>query len=306
MPKNVYLFISPHLDDVVLSCGGYISRLAAAGENVIIGTVATADVPEGTLLSRQMQWRHIIWGQGKTPFVARRREDAAAATILGVRYLHLDFLDAIYRCDANNQPLYPINNAHVPIHLYDLKNYEPDLCQKFQQILRARDGCQVRVFCPLAIGAHVDHIIVRTAVEEVCEPQNIIYYEDFPYVAKTDSIPSSLNLSIKNENWLSKTVELAPNEIEARITAAACHLSQMRILFPSKLQHLQNRISFHLPIIGRYLYWPTSSKASRRRVSLSLRSYISRVGGERYWFRSAEQIPDMFFISRDGKDMPKR
>ena len=47
MSKNVHLFISPHLDDVVLSCGGYIHRLTTSGEKVVIVTVIAADVPAG-------------------------------------------------------------------------------------------------------------------------------------------------------------------------------------------------------------------------------------------------------------------
>ena len=47
MSKIVHLFISPHLDDVVLSCGGYIHRLTTSGEKVVIVTVITADVPAG-------------------------------------------------------------------------------------------------------------------------------------------------------------------------------------------------------------------------------------------------------------------
>jgi LmbE family N-acetylglucosaminyl deacetylase len=293
MSEYMFLFISPHLDDVVLSCGGYISRLAAAGEHVIIVTVATADVPKGTSLSRQMIWRHLIWRQGNKPFAARCREDATAAAILGVQYRHLDLLDAIYRCDASNKPLYPNSNVHVPIHAFDWENYEPILRRELLQVLSAWDSWQVRVFCPLGVGEHIDHILVRSAVEEAYEPQKIIYYEDYPYVNNLDALQYLSYLSNSGESWQTITVKLTPIEIEARIASVACYVSQIPVLFPSKLQHLQNRASFHLLIIGRYLNWPMNMKGSRERIDLPLRSYISRVGGERYWVRNAEQVPDL-------------
>ena len=41
MLKHVYL--SPHLDDAVLSCGGAIHRAGAAGEAVLVITVFAAE-----------------------------------------------------------------------------------------------------------------------------------------------------------------------------------------------------------------------------------------------------------------------
>ena len=51
MSKRVHLFVSPHLDDVALSCGGYVRYLTRAGELVIVLTVFSADPPAGTALS---------------------------------------------------------------------------------------------------------------------------------------------------------------------------------------------------------------------------------------------------------------
>jgi len=294
--KNLHMFISPHLDDVALSCGGYLSRLADAGKQVIIVTVATEDVPENFSLSPMMKWRHIIWRQGNSPFLVRRCEDISAASILGVQFEHFDMLDAIYRCDRFDNPLYPEKITKVPIQALDRVDFLPILCTKLKKILSTWAGEQIQVYCPLGIGEHIDHIIVRSAVEEVFESQKIIYYEDYPYIAKLSSIQHPNEPSNTFENWKTIIVKLSSGEIEARIAAVASYASQIPILFPSKIQHVQNRISFHLLKINLSINWPMSSKSSRQRIASSLTSYISRVGGERYWFRNSKQNPEIKLI----------
>lgn len=257
---------------------------------MVIATVVTADVPAGTPLSRGMRRRHIGWRLDNAPFAARCREDAAAAAILGAQYVHLGLLDAIYRRDANGRPLYPKKLVHVPVHPDDWTNYEPILRQELKQALGGWDGSEVRVFCPLAIGEHVDHILVRSAVEGICESQNLIYFEDYPYVVKPDVIQPQLKFKSSGEDWQSTTIKLTPAEIDARIAAVTCYVSVIPALFPTTLQHWQNRIMFHLPIIGRYLKWSTGLNASLQRMAFSLKSYINREGGERYWFSRAKCI----------------
>lgn len=288
MSKPVNLFISPHLDDVALSCGGFIHRLTAAGEVVVIVTVATADIPLGVPLSRGAQWRHMVWRLNDSPFAVRCREDAAAGMILKAQYIHLGLLDAIYRCDENRKPLYNNIIRHIPVHPNDWTNYEPIVRNKIQETLSGWEGAKVRVFCPLAIGENVDHIIVRIAVENVCELNKLIYYEDYPYVARLDDFQPQIKLDFSTKNWHSTTLELTDVEIEARITATACYISQIPILFPSELQYLQNRILFHFPRIGRFLNWSIGMNTSRQRIALSLKSDIARSGGERYWSRNVE------------------
>ena len=289
MPKVVYFFVSPHLDDVVLSCGGYIRHLTEAGEHVVIATVVTADVPAGMPLTSEMRRRHNLWRLGNSPFAARREEDIAASAVLGAQHMHLDLLDAIYRRDSNGKPLYTKNIVHTPVHPDDLENYIPVLCEKLKRALSTLGGMEIRIFCPLAIGEHVDHIIVRAAVESVCNSQNLIYFEDFPYVIKPDVVQPQLNNN--GENWQSTIFELTPAEINARIAATACYASQIPKMFPSKLQHWKNRIVVHLPTMGHFLNWSTDLNNACRRMALSTISYINQVGGERHWTRNGDSIP---------------
>ena len=45
MPANRLIFLSPHPDDAVLSCGGWIYQLAQDGERPIVITIFGGDRP---------------------------------------------------------------------------------------------------------------------------------------------------------------------------------------------------------------------------------------------------------------------
>jgi hypothetical protein len=46
-----HLFLSPHMDDAVLSCGGLIYQLTQAGEAVTVISVMAGDVPPDVAIS---------------------------------------------------------------------------------------------------------------------------------------------------------------------------------------------------------------------------------------------------------------
>src|SRR5579864_3493494 len=90
-----HVFLSPHFDDAVGSCGGVISRLCRAGEEVIVHTIfaGRASPPYSVLATRL----HAEWRAGDFPVDVRRAEDARACRVLGCRAEYSDWLDAIYR-----------------------------------------------------------------------------------------------------------------------------------------------------------------------------------------------------------------
>ena len=78
-----HFFISPHLDDIALSCGGFVRRLVGSGELVTIVSVCTADTPTGQPLSAAAKHVHAEWQLGEQPYPHRRAEDAKACVALG-------------------------------------------------------------------------------------------------------------------------------------------------------------------------------------------------------------------------------
>jgi len=258
------IFISPHLDDIALSCGGTVRRLANQGRRPVIASLCTADAPPGQPLSPAAQHEHWQWQLGDRPYQARCAEDTQVAAMLGALPLHLGLLDAIYRHDDEGRPLYEGKQfMGGQVHPYDWDHNYPDV---FKAIERAvRDGAaadsdgSLRVFCPLTVGGHVDHIVARRAVEAVCQPRRIPirYYEDYPYAAKD---PQALKPYLDGAGqWLPTLIALTPEEVETRIAAIALFRSQLFALFGDSA---------------------VASMADR------VREYVARVGGERYWERT--------------------
>jgi LmbE family N-acetylglucosaminyl deacetylase len=101
------LFLSPHYDDAVLSCGGLIHKLAGEGKNVVVRTIMggapSAGMPE-TPITRTL---HARWGAGENPVEARIKEDEAAISSLGAKAEHMVYwTDCVYRLSRKGEALY--------------------------------------------------------------------------------------------------------------------------------------------------------------------------------------------------------
>lgn len=240
------LFVAPHLDDVALSCGGLVWQLTQRGISVTIATVCTADPPTHGLSGVALR-EHAQWGTGDQPYRARREEDRQACARLGAHPVHLGLRDAIYRCAADSTPLYPDTVIGTPVHPEDWQAHFSALKAALLPLLQSHAG----VYCPLAAGEHVDHVLTRAAVESsVPEGARLIYYEDFPYVARIDALETSPLV----EGLLPFKVWLDERAIQARLEAIACYSSQLIAVF-----------------------------GGARAAANQTQSYISRIGGERYW-----------------------
>lgn len=243
----MFLFVSPHLDDVALSCGGWVARLTAAGQAVTIATLCTADAPDDWPLSPAAQHEHRQWQLGDRPYQRRRIEDEQACRVLGAHPVHLGLLDAVYRHDENGAPLYS-NNSFIggDIHPFDRQAYYPHIEAALAPLLSAA----TQVYAPLAIGEHVDHVLVRLAVEALTPSDRLCYYEDFPYAEADETLKRA-------DYFIARCIALTRHEIETRVRAIACYASQVRVMF-----------------------------GSAEAMSDRLHRYIARVGGERYWSKN--------------------
>ena len=195
-----HLYLSPHLDDAVLSCGGLIHRQANAGEAVTIATVCAGDPPAGPI-SAYAAALHARWGlppdggAATAEMVARRRaEDRAACARLGARIIHLGVPDVIYRRTEAGGTWTVEDDAGL---FSGAARVDPALAADLARDIdgRVRDArgagapAPLKVYVPLAIGDHVDHHLVRRAAERWwslrdSDPGGAIhltYYEDYPY-----------------------------------------------------------------------------------------------------------------------------
>lgn len=154
---TVALFLSPHLDDAVLSCAGRIQRHVARGEHVVLLTVFSHADP------------HDAAG-----WAARRREDQAAAARLGAEPRWLGMPDAPFR-----DPAYAgfdfdvLGGPHAP----------GDAAWRERLAARLREEVEglrpAAVYAPLGVGDHVDHRLVFEAAAGLHPALRC--YEDHPY-----------------------------------------------------------------------------------------------------------------------------
>ena len=167
-----WIYISPHLDDAVFSAGGWINEQTKAGNPVEIWTIMCGD-PKLDEFSAFAQELHSQWGfrNAAETVRARREEDRSAAAVIGATTLHFDFLDCIYRRDNGNW-LY--SEIAVPPHDADA-DYPAQIAEAISSRLQPDD----QILCQIALGSHVDHVLVRQAAELLAK--SIRYVIDVPY-----------------------------------------------------------------------------------------------------------------------------
>ncbi|MEI7772835.1 MAG: PIG-L family deacetylase, partial [Chloroflexales bacterium] len=98
VPGYDHVYLSPHLDDAALCCGGAIAGQRAVGQRVLVVNICTAAPRPDAAFSDLARAFHREWGLSPEEAVAARlREDATALTTLDADRLHVGALDAIYR-----------------------------------------------------------------------------------------------------------------------------------------------------------------------------------------------------------------
>ena len=169
-----WIYLSPHLDDAVLSAGGLIYEQTQIGIPVEIWTFMCGYPPEADF-SPFTQKLHESWGFSSAEESIRRRreEDEKAAAILGAATLHFDFLDCAYRRGSNGEWLY--SEIAVPPDEAD-----SELPSQIAEVISARLNPDDVLVCQLAVGSHVDHVLVRQAAELLGKP--LRYDIDVPYI----------------------------------------------------------------------------------------------------------------------------
>lgn len=178
-----WIYLSPHLDDAVLSAGGLIYEQTKSGIPVEIWTFMCGFPPDAEY-SPLAQLLHYQWGfsSAEETVRSRREEDRRAAQIVGASVQHFDFLDCIYRRAENGEWLY--GDIYVPPHEADV-----DLPVRIAEAISPRLTRDDVLVCQLSVGSHVDHVLVRRAAELLGRP--LFYDIDVPYIFyKSEELPS--------------------------------------------------------------------------------------------------------------------
>ena len=210
------LAISPHLDDAVFSAGGSLAMLARRGWRVIIATVFTASMPDphGFALACQLDKGL----PAEVDYMALRRdEDAAACAILGAEPRWLPFAEAPHRGYHSAEQLFASLHAGDAI----VDTLTPALADLIHEL--APDV----VFSPQAIGNHVDHVAVFSALR-LLQVRHWLW-ADYPYVVRSSS---EQHVVIKNPpHTRERHVTLPEEDIDAKVRAALAYETQLGFQF---------------------------------------------------------------------------
>lgn len=250
-----HVYLSPHLDDAVLSCGGLIHRRARAGQPALVVTLFSGQPAAGAKLSAFAKSQHTRWGSPDNVMAVRWAEDRAALTVLGADYVRLNHLDCIYRGrEHGDQPdwYYAAEEALFgPVHPAE-EGLPDDLATALSEFIPPGDD--VTLYAPLTVGNHVDHQLAFAAAL-ILRAQGwcLRFYEDYPYV-ETESALSAALAARGADRWQPVVTPLDEDDLAAKIEAIACYDSQLGVLFGG-------------------------AEAMDDRV----RGYVARVGGERLW-----------------------
>lgn len=252
------IFLSPHYDDVVLSCGGLVSGLVEAQRAPLMVTIFGGETPE-ELVGDFARWKHSRWGYATAEDVlsVRRAEDAAAAAVLGCRTRWLGYFDAIYRGDRYEEDgelfgqLQEVEAGLVPMIAEEVLN------------LPERES-ESAVYVPLGVGGHVDHQLTFAAGQLLAARGVPVFaYEDCPYAIHT---PAGVDRRLEALGEQVGTPVVVPigAMIERRITAIAAYTTQVPVIFRFT-DDMPGVVAMHAARVGgdrgpAERYWPVRGK----------------------------------------------
>lgn len=221
-----HLYISPHLDDVIWSCGGSIAQHCIYEEMSFVITLF-AGTPYNEMPGKVAKYLHRIWQSGNSiadVIEARRNEDLKACEVLGVKPYCYDLVDALYRLDNEEHSL---NSLHR-----DLSRNELDLVDQVMDILQdlSLTYAPARFYIPLGVGNHIDHVITCVAALELSSCLDIDFYEDFPYVLDEEALLKRIT-SMERHFCIKPVLKNITDYFSLKVSAGIKYESQIRDLF---------------------------------------------------------------------------
>ncbi len=215
MRRQHWIFLSPHFDDVALSCGGLVWELTQRGNEVEIWTIM-AGFSHDENYSNFARQNHKTWGtSGEEAVRMRRGEDHAACELLGAQPRYFDWPDVIYRRDFDTgEPI--VNNND---ELFG-KSPQPKLIGEVAHMLELDVPADAVLVSPMGLGNHIDHQAVFLAGEQ--SERVAYYYADYPYILDQFDDPKFVS-----GVWGKFSRHLNQHALHAWQDAVLCHRSQL-------------------------------------------------------------------------------
>ncbi len=248
---GVTLFLSPHLDDVVLSCGGIVHRLVQSGERIVIVTAMAGDPPADLPASPVIDAVKARYG-GAPLVYDRRLEDAQAAQALGAQVYHLGLTECAFRTAVggagNLIALYPDHDSpfagvragdDAPLTLFEFQLPFADVSA---------------IYAPLGVDNHVDHGLTRDWALVLTGPgmPPLNFYEEYPYARNKTALRRAHEYYRQTLPALTMTeavVPLSEDDFAAKLRALRCYRSHLQVMWNDAAE-LQTTLREYMITIG--------------------------------------------------------
>ena len=242
-----HIYLSPHLDDAVLSCGGMIHRLSEGGHPVMVLSVFTSGPSSEEEISPHAEHLLQLWRLTSKGYSQRKAEDRNALKMIGAEHLWLDYRDSIFRRNAGTEAEWNYSSEEEVFG--SLLDEERSLAEAIATRICGEldldspaEAENVVFYSPLGIGGHVDHQLVAMAGNLLAASgYRVVFYEDYPYCDpdyRTQLAPELLegreyDPASMIPGVVLDVVQLDPSNVEAKIRGVRAYLSQVPVLFDS-------------------------------------------------------------------------
>ncbi len=234
--RVLHLYLSPHFDDAIFSCGGLIYSQRQAGERVGVLTLC-AGLPGPGPLSALARQYHSAWGGSGDEMARRRAENADVLSAWGVQSWECSTPDAIYRI-GKGDPYYETRaDLFRGPHSQDAASLLPIWEARVRQLAEKDQGTVL--YSPLGVGSHVDHELARR-LGQLVEEQGwkVWFYEDYPYVELETGGVRAAQARFPIHNWTCRIVRI---DVRAKIEAARAYRTQIGRVFGNE-EELARRV----------------------------------------------------------------
>jgi LmbE family N-acetylglucosaminyl deacetylase len=228
--------LSPHLDDAVLSCGALMNHISKSMSVTVATFFTEGGTPPYTISARSYLRQTRAYDANRL-YHTRRAEDQAALESAAIGCLHAGLTEALFRRRARPRlsrlpwaswlmpelsHVYPTYRLHIARGR--ISRHDAGMLRSIRDTIdRLSLKSSTFFLAPLAVGGHVDHVLVRTAAE--LSRTRVAYYSDFPYNLRYCADPSFVS-----RNALVRTTW--SRDLGAKLALIRSYRTQVGALFP--------------------------------------------------------------------------
>jgi LmbE family N-acetylglucosaminyl deacetylase len=228
MKERLHLYLSPHFDDAIFSCGGLIHAQRSAAERVGVLTLC-AGLPEPGTESTLAKQYLADWSKSGDGMMERRAENANALSSWDVRNLECSTPDAIFRTGRGASYYQERADLFCEPCSEDAKSVLPLWQEYLRQSVEGEK--QIHLYAPLGIGGHVDHELTRRLGQRMLQSGwNVSFYEDYPYVELEPNGIQKAQIRFGASQWTSRSMAI---DVQAKIDAIRKYRTQIGRVFGS-------------------------------------------------------------------------